>query len=66
MAGYKTPGGTQTTNRKNHWKIKQLLAEGVAVQIYALPDSGLLHYGKFRLNLAAALAACRTYEKMNA
>lgn len=55
MAGYKTPGRTQTTNINNHQRIKQLLAEGVAVEIFALPDSGLLHYGQFHLNLAAAL-----------
>lgn len=55
MAGYKTPGRTQTTNINNHQRIKQLLAEGVAVEIFALPDIGLLHYGQFHLNLAAAL-----------
>lgn len=55
MAGYKTPGRTQTTNINNHQQIKQLLAEGVTVEIFALPDSGLLHYGQFHLNLAAAL-----------
>lgn len=55
MAGYKTPGRTQTTNTKNHQRIKQLLAEGVAVDIFALSDSGLLRYGQFHLNLAAAL-----------
>jgi len=55
MAGYKTPGKTQTTNINNHQRIKQLLAEGVSVEIFALPDSGLLHYGQFHLNLAAAL-----------
>ena len=54
MAGYRTPGRTQTTNINNHRRIKELLADGVAVEILALPDSGLLHYGKFHLNLAAA------------
>lgn len=55
MAGYKTPGKTQTTNINNHRRIKQLLAEDVAIEILALPDNGLLHYGQFHLNLAAAL-----------
>ncbi|MCX7176810.1 MAG: GIY-YIG nuclease family protein [Proteobacteria bacterium] len=55
MTGYKTPGKTQTTNVNNHRRIKDLLSEGVAVEIFALPDSGLLHYGQFHLNLAAAL-----------
>jgi hypothetical protein len=55
MAGYKTPGRTQTTNINNHRRIRELLAQKIAVDILALPDSGLLHYGKFHLNLAAAL-----------
>ncbi|SDX22504.1 GIY-YIG nuclease family protein [Nitrosomonas communis] len=55
MAGYKTPGKTQTTNINNHRRIRELLAKDVAVEILALPDSGFLHYGQFHLNLAAAL-----------
>lgn len=55
MAGYKTPSKTQTTNIANHRRIKQLLVQSVAVEIFALPDNGLLHYGQFHLNLAAAL-----------
>lgn len=55
MSGYRTPGRTQTTNIRNHQRIRELLAQGVAVEIFALPDSGLLHYGRFHLNLAAAL-----------
>jgi hypothetical protein len=55
MAGYKNPGKTQITNINNHRRIKELLSEDVAIEIFALPDSGLLHYGQFHLNLAAAL-----------
>lgn len=55
MSGYRTPGKTQTTNINNHRRIKELLSLGVAVEILALPDTGLLHYGQFHLNLAAAL-----------
>jgi hypothetical protein len=55
MAGYRTPSKTQTTNINNHRRIRELLSEGVAVEILALPDSGFLHYGQFHLNLAAAL-----------
>ncbi len=55
MSGYKTPGPTQTTNIGNHRRIRQLLFKGIFVEIYALPDNGLLHYGQFHLNLAAAL-----------
>jgi hypothetical protein len=32
-----------------------VLAAGAAVDIYALPDNGLLHYGRFHVNLAAGL-----------
>jgi hypothetical protein len=55
MYGYKNPGQTQTTNIKNNQKIREMLASGAAVEILALPDSGLMHYGVFHLNLAAAL-----------
>lgn len=55
MAGYKTPGKTQTTNIFNNQKIIERLTSGSAIQIFALPDNGLLHYGRFHLNLAAAL-----------
>ena len=55
MSGYKTPGKTQTTNINNKRRILEILARGSAVEIMALPDNGLLHYGKFHLNLAAAL-----------
>jgi len=55
MSGYKNPGQTQTTNINNNRRIKEHLANGAAVEVFALPDSGLLHYGQFHLNLAAAL-----------
>jgi len=55
MAGYKNPGGSQLTNKANHTRIKALLLSGAAVDILALPDNGLLHYGKFHFNLAAGL-----------
>lgn len=55
MAGYRNPAKTQTTNVNNNHRILDLLAHGAAIEILALPDSGLMHYGKFHLNLAAAL-----------
>ncbi|MCB5187204.1 GIY-YIG nuclease family protein [Methylobacillus caricis] len=55
MAGYKTPGKTQTTNINNNQRILELLEHGAVIEILALPDNGLLHYGKFHINLAAAL-----------
>ncbi len=55
MSGYRTPTRTQTTNVNNNRRILDLLARGAAIEILALPDNGLLHYGMFHLNLAAAL-----------
>ncbi len=55
MSNYKNPDKTQATNVKGHDRILQFLTEGTAVDILALPDNGLVHYGQFHLNLAAAL-----------
>ena len=55
MSRYRTPGKTQTTNIGNHHRIVELINNGSAIEILALPDSGLMHYGPFHLNLAAAL-----------
>lgn len=55
MAGYQNPGPTQSTNIKNNENIKKLLDAGEAVDIFVLPDNGLLHYGGFHINLAAGL-----------
>lgn len=55
MNGYRSPGATQTTNLRNHSNIKALLELGGSVDVLALPDDGLLHYGRFHLNLAAGL-----------
>ncbi len=55
MYGYQNPGPSQTTNIKNNAHILRLLKAGEEVDIYALPDNGLFHYGNFHLNLAAGL-----------
>ena len=55
MNGYRYPGATQGTNIRNNARIKALLRDGAAVDILALPDNGLLHYGQFHVNLAAGL-----------
>lgn len=55
MNGYRNPGPTQSTNIKNHDHIRQSLNQGKLVEIYVLPDNGLLHYGGFHVNLAAGL-----------
>lgn len=55
MSGYRSPSRTQTTNLRNHSNIRALLQLEGSVDILALPDDGLLHYGQFHLNLAAGL-----------
>jgi hypothetical protein len=55
MSGYRRPAESQTTNVRNNQRIAEVLSAGGAVDIYALPDNGLLHYGQFHLNLAAGL-----------
>ena len=55
MYGYQNPGPTQSTNLKNNRFITEKLKNGEPVDIYALPDNGLLHYGGFHVNLAAGL-----------
>jgi hypothetical protein len=53
--GYQKPGPSQFTNIKGNKLLKELLAEGKSISIYALPDDGLHHIGAFHLNLAAGL-----------
>ncbi len=55
LYGYQNPGPKQSTNIKNHQKIHEMLTDGRCVAIYALPDSGLMQYAGFHLNLAAGL-----------
>lgn len=55
MYGYQKPGPTQSTNIKGNKNVNNLLSEGKQVEIYALPDNGLLHFGDFHINLAAGL-----------
>ena len=55
MYGYENPGPSQITNIRVKRKIEELLSQGKPVEIYALPDNGLLYYGDFHMNLAAAL-----------
>lgn len=55
MYGYQNPGPTQSTNIRNNANLKEHLGAGGAVSILVLPDHGLLKYGGFHLNLAAAL-----------
>ena len=55
MYGYQNPGPTQSTNIKGNKNISDLIADGKRVDIFALPDNGLLHFGVFHINLAAGL-----------
>ncbi|WP_242502907.1 GIY-YIG nuclease family protein [Serratia sp. 1D1416] len=55
MYHYSRPGPSQSTNIKNNANIIEMLSNNVAVDIFVLPDSGLIHYGQFHLNLAAGL-----------
>lgn len=55
LYGYQNPGKTQFTNIRNNARILDELSRSNAVDIYVLPDNGLLHFGVFHLNLAAGL-----------
>jgi hypothetical protein len=55
MRGYQHPGPTQSTNVKGNKLIREALSANKPVEVYALPDNGLLHYGGFHVNLAAGL-----------
>lgn len=55
MYGYRRPVATQSTNIKGNRLILEALAGGRTVEVYALPDTGLLYYGGFHVNLAAGL-----------
>lgn len=55
MCGYQNPGPTQSTNIKSNARITELIQAGGDLDIYTLPDNGLLFYGGFHVNLAAGL-----------
>ena len=55
LYGYQNPGPTQSTNINGNKNISNLIADGKEVDIYALPDNGLLHFGCFHINLSAGL-----------
>ncbi len=55
MYGYMKPGALQTTNIRGHESIRECLQSDAAVDVYVLPDNGLMHYGDFHINLAAGL-----------
>lgn len=55
MAGYASPGSAIRTNLRVNRLIHALLLDEVTVEVFALPDNGLMHYGPFHLNLAAGI-----------
>lgn len=55
MYGYLKPGPTQSTNIKGNEQIQAALEAEKLLEIYTLPDNGLLYYGGFHVNLAAGL-----------
>lgn len=55
MSMYRNAGQRQSTNIRNKRLILEAMAAGSVVEIYALPDNGLLHYGGFHINMAAGL-----------
>jgi hypothetical protein len=55
MRQYQKPGPTQSRNVRNNGYILNELGRNKKVNVYALPDNGLLYYGEFHLNLAAGL-----------
>ncbi|ECG3782371.1 GIY-YIG nuclease family protein [Salmonella enterica subsp. enterica serovar Florida] len=55
MYHYSRPSPSQSTNIKNNANIIEMLSKNIAVDILVLPDSGLMHYGQFHLNLVAGL-----------
>jgi hypothetical protein len=56
MSNYASPSvNGNSTNQKIKRNILDLLRSGESVEIFALPDNGLMHYGQFHLNLAAGL-----------
>lgn len=55
MYGYINPVDTQSTNQRNSKLILEALSRGAIIEVFVLPDHGLLHFGPFHLNLAAGL-----------
>lgn len=55
MDGYEQGGPLRSTRARNRERIAAMLMLDQPVDLYALPDPGNLHYGSFRVNLAAGL-----------
>lgn len=55
MDGYEQGGPPHSTRARNRERILAMLMVDQPIELYALPDPGSLHYGSFRVNLAAGL-----------
>ena len=55
MRGYQNGGPPRSTRERNRERIIAMLVIGHPIDLYVMPDPGNLHYGSFRVNLAAGL-----------
>lgn len=55
MDGYVQGGPPRSTRARNRERVLAMLMMDQPVDLYALADPGNLHYGSFRINLAAGL-----------
>jgi hypothetical protein len=55
LYGYQNPRATQTTNVRGNKAIATALTAKKKIDVFVLPDNGLLKFGGFHLNLAAGL-----------
>lgn len=55
MDGYQNGGPPRSMRARNRERIIAMLIVGQPVVLHAMPDPGNLHYGSFRVNLAAGL-----------
>ena len=62
MYGYQNPGPTQSTNIRINALIKKYLLSKMPVDIFILPDNGLLRYGDFKINIPGGLEDSLIYE----
>ena len=55
MDGYQQGGPARSMRERNRERIVAMLMVDQPVDLYAMPDPGNLHYGSFKVNLAAGL-----------
>jgi hypothetical protein len=55
LQGYRTPGRTQTTNIRVNQYLRNAIEDGRDIRVLAWACDGLLAFGGFRVDLAAAL-----------